>query len=47
MSAESTSMEAIKEAKEATKRAALAGTSAVAVKLDLVNLFVKNSGLKK
>jgi hypothetical protein len=46
-SAKSTTKDAIKEAKEATKHAALAGTSADAIKLGLAQLFVKNSTLKK
>ncbi len=46
-SAESTAKEVIKEAKEASKHAAMAGTNANAVKLGLAQLFVRNSTLKK
>jgi hypothetical protein len=46
-SAESTAKKVIKEAKEASKRAATVGTNANAVKLGLAQLFVRNSTLKK
>jgi hypothetical protein len=45
--AESTKKEAIKEAKEASKRTAMASTNANAIKLGLAELFVRNSTLKK